>query len=350
MKLTATSETLPEIITNLLTEVEKPTNANIKEDITSCILYLLTLNQYELVVDFRWMFEVLLKLVLIKTQNHEAQLSSIILDVVLRVEELREEACEMSLDVLEKFDSLKSEKCESLTGLLFIIGEFCSLLSQDNLVKVVNLLLRPRWESVNFHENVYNAVSSCMFKLTWKVQGSVRTQCVEWIRNNCSVSDHMEAQERCLVYLNLLNKCEPGRFEVFKPFLPIHPSAQFLIAPPDELLQEFKVDQNELMTVKEDGSVEYHYYRDEDFKDPEMTDIERKMAKLRIKEKQMQDPFYIKPKKGKKKKGKKVKERVEKVGEEVSEERKDEAEEKESGKSRVVKKYVVNRTDPLVPQ
>jgi len=354
VKLTATNETLPEIINNLLNEVEKPANASIKEDITGCILYLLSLNQYELVVDFRWMFEILLKIVLIKTQTHEAQLSSIILDVVLRVEDLREEACEMSLELLEKFDGLKSERCESLTALLFIIGEFCALLSQENLVKGVNLLLKPRWDSVNFHENVYNAISSCLFKIGWKVEGSVKDQVIARIKSNCAVNDHMEAQERSLLYLNLLKTCEPAKIEfIFKPFLPIHPLAQSLLAPPEDLLKEFEVDQNELMTVKEDGTVEYHYYRDEDFKDPQMSDIERKLAKMRIKEKQMQDPFYIKSKKGKKKKGKKGKGKMGGLGEEKKEEegeKKEEVEVKEQAIARPTKKYSVNRTDPLVPK
>lgn len=346
VKLTATAETLKEIVNNLLLELEKASNAGIKEEIVSCVLFLLSVNQYELVVDFRWMFEVLLKMILIKTQSHEAQLSSIMLDVVLRVEELREEAMELALDLLEKFDSLRTDRCEALTALLFLLGEFCGHLKPQSLSQAVNLVLKPRWHSVNFHENVYNALSSCLFKLSLKAQDDVVGSCIEKIKENCANGEHMEAQERSVIYFNVLKNCQQVKELKFMSFLPIHPSAQGFISPPDELLKEFEVDENEIRTVKEDGSVEFHYFRDEDFKEPEMTDVDRKLAKLKIKEKQMNDPFYIKTKKGKKK-GKKSKAPVQDVR---KPEVKESVEEVVEDKPVAVKKYTVNRTDPLVPQ
>jgi hypothetical protein len=346
VKLTATSETLPEITSNLLSELEKPSNAGIKEEIISCLLYLLSLNQYELIIDFRWMFEVLLKLVQQKTSNHEAQLSSIVLDVVLRVPELREEAVELSLQLLEKFDSLRSERCEALTGLLFILGEFCSLLTQENFRLAVSLLLKPRWDSVGFHENVYNALSSCLFKLALRADPAEAEKCFAKVKANCLASEHMEAQERSWFFFNVLEKCEKDQVsKVLMPFLPIHPAAQALIFPPDELLMPFEVDEKEIMTVRDDGSVEFHYFREEDFKDDQMTDVDRKLAKLKMKEKQMNDPFYIKPKKGKKKKGKKSKAKEEQIIE-----KEEKVESSVEVKPKAVKKYTVNRADPLVPQ
>ena len=53
LKITTNTGTLVETIKNLLEEIEKPTNASIKEELFSCCLYLLTHNQYELVENFK---------------------------------------------------------------------------------------------------------------------------------------------------------------------------------------------------------------------------------------------------------------------------------------------------------
>lgn len=346
LKITTTAATLPETIENLLKELENPQNAGIKEDLMSCCLYLLSCNQYELVEDFKWMFEILLKLVMLKTTSHEAQLSSIMLDVVLRVEEMRAEACEGLISVLEKFDSLKTEKCEALTALVFILGEFCGYLPQETLEKALNLLMKERWELVRFHESVYNALSSAVFKISLKVTGNeLENECIQKIKQNSTQIDHMEAQERSLMYLNILSQCEKAKVaQVLLPFLPIHPSAQSLLSPPDEILTAFEVNTEELMSVNADGTKEYHYFREEDFGEVGISDDKRKLAKEKLREKQLQDPFYIVGKKGKKKKGKKPKKNLEvpeasEVPEEIIEKKNTET----------TKKYSVNRTDPLLP-
>lgn len=349
IKITTTTKSLIETIKNLLTEVQKPINAGIKEELISTCLYLLSLNQYELVEDFKWMFEVLLQIVNFKTETHEAQLSSIMLDVVLRVEELREEACELSLNTLEIFDMLKSEKCEALTALLFIIGEFSSYFSESNLSKALSLVTKPRWGLLNFHESVYNALSSCVFKIFIRAnEDGIFEACVKKLQENSVQIEHMESQERSLLYLNILTTADKEKLNfVLKPFLPIHPSAQSLIFPPDALLHNFIVNDEELFTTKSDGTLEYHYYREEDFGDIPMTDQEKKAAKQKIKDKQMQDPYYIKPKKGKKKKGKKSKKTEQKVKEIT--ESVDVVKEDEARKPEAPKKYSVNRSEPLIP-
>ncbi|OMJ67797.1 hypothetical protein SteCoe_34942 [Stentor coeruleus] len=349
IKITTTSKSLVETIKNLLIEVEKPTNAGIKEELISSCLYLLSFNQYELVEDFKWMFEVLLQIVNFKTEIHEAQLSSIMLDVVLRVEELREDACELSLNTLEIFDTLKSEKCEALTALIFIIGEFSSYFNEENLGRALSLVTKPRWELLNFHESVYNALSSCVFKIFIRAkEDRIFDACVKKLQENSVQIEHMESQERSLLYLNILTTADKEKLNfVLKPFLPIHPSAQNFIFPPDALQQNFIVNDDELFTTKSDGTIEYYYYREEDFGDIPMTDQEKKVAKQNIKDKQMQDPYYIKPKKGKKKKGKKSKKLEEKV-EEIKE-NPDIIKDEEAKKPPSPKKYSVNRAEPLIP-
>ena len=345
LKITTTPATLQETVANLLKEIENPSSASIKEELISCCLYLLSCNQYELVEDFKWMFEVLLRLVALKTSSHEAQLSSIMLDVVLRVEEMREEACEVLMGVLEQFDSLRTERCEALTALIFIIGEFCGCIRHELLVKALQLLTRERWDVIAFHESVYNALSSAVFKISLRLkQSELDEACVRKIRETSTQIEHMEAQERALMYLNILNSCEKESISaVLLPFLPIHPSAQSLLSPPQEILVAFEVDNGELVTVNENGSMEYHYFRDEDFGEIQSTEEEKKIAKMRIKEKQMQDPFYIKPKKGKKKKGKRSKKTEEAAGEQVS------VKEEPVEKKAEQKKYSINRTEPLLP-
>lgn len=341
LKIITTPGTLVDTITNLLAEIEKPGNSNIKEDLVSCALYLLTLNQYELVEDFRWMFEVLVKVVTLKTVFHEAQLSSVMLDVVLRVEELRAEACEISLDTLEKFDTLKSDKCEALTALLFILGEFCNYMRPELQEKALNLLAKPRWNLISFHESVYNALSSSIFKVALRLnEHSLFETCVQKLKETSSQIDHMEAQERSLMYINIIVNTKKDNINIIlNPFLPIHPSAQSLISLPEELTKPFTVNNEELVTTKSDGSLEYHYFRDEDFGEV-VSEEQKANAKQKIKEKQMLDPFYINSKKkGKKKKGKKPKTTEETVPIEEPEEKKPE----------VHKKYSVNKAEPLLP-
>ena len=287
------------------------------------------------------MFEVLVKLVTFKTLVHEAHLSSIMLDVVLRVEELRAEACEISLNVLEKFDVLKSEKCEALTALLFILGEFAGYLSADLQEKALVLLTKPRWDMIGFSESVYNALSSTLFKLGLLLDNDL---CLKKIKETSLQIDHMEAQERSLMYINILgNSKKEDILTVLQPFLPIHPSAQSFINPPEDLLTPFLINNEELVSTKPDGTLEYHYFRDEDFGDIGMTDEEKLLAKAKIKEKHSQDPYYIKPKKGKKKKGKKPKKT------EAAEETKEIVQETIEKKIEIPKKYSVNKTEPLLP-
>jgi hypothetical protein len=351
LKLTTTAGTIQETVKNLIAEAEKPNSAGIKEELVSCCLFLISKGQYELVENFKWMFEVLMTLVELKTATHEAQLSSIIIDVVLRVEELRAEACDIALSVLERFDSLKSDRCEALNALIFIIGEFCSCMSPESIAKAVTLLTLPRWGTLSLHESVHNALSSAIFKLSLRTQAQEsQEKCMKKLIDCSAQIEHMEAQERSLLFINITKKGNLSDLaNALTPFLPIHPSAQSLIFPPDCLLTPFEVNNEELCTVKEDGTTEFFYYREEDFGEKLMTEQEKMEAKRKLREKQMQDPFYLKPKKGKKKKGKKGKKEEGKV--EEMEEKKDEGigrDEKESVVE-TKKKYSVNRTQPLIP-
>lgn len=98
--LTTTTDTVVEIVHQLIQEINNPNSTDIKEDIIATILGIVCKDHYDLIEDFEWLFRILLSLASIKTQKNENQLSGIMLDVVLRVEELRPEACEMLLETL----------------------------------------------------------------------------------------------------------------------------------------------------------------------------------------------------------------------------------------------------------
>jgi hypothetical protein len=260
------------------------------------VLYVLSRDTYDLVEDFKWMFEVLCLLAEAKTVAHEARLSGIMLDVITRVEELAEDVADIVLAVLEKFESLKSERCELLAVLWFIAGEAASKLHDDKAALAVKLLTNERWGKLDFPEAVLNAMASAAFKLTVRYLDQDKQSEVEELLGCMKLmqtsSKYIEVQERCTLYTQLL-KSNPQVAHLkscLVPLQPVHPGAQGLISLPEGLSAPIEVKESELLTRKEDGSVEYHYFREDDVASHE--DL-MKEAKARLKQKS-KDPFYLK--------------------------------------------------------
>jgi hypothetical protein len=122
--------------------------------------------------------------------------------------------------------------------------------------------------------------------------------------------------------------------------------AQSLLQPPAELTVSITIQESELMSRKEEGKVEYFYFRDEDLS----SDSFKSENKLTLKKSptDSSDPFIIKSTKPKKKKGKKKK------GKSAVEEVKETTESSTEVKNEVPQprqnaKYKVNRDPALVP-
>lgn len=252
------------------------------------------------------MFEVLVALAVAKTASHEGQLSGIMLDVVTRVESLIEDIADDVIGLLEKFEGFKSPRCQLLAVSWFIVGE-ASLTLRDEKAEIVKELLgNKRWEKLDFPESVINSMASAAFKLTVRyIDEGKETEVEEltaYLRHQRTSSKHIEVQERTTIYCNLLDaKPSASNLKDFQtPLQPVHPEAQALLAVPDLLMTPININETELLTRKDDGSIEYHYFRDDEMASHE--DLSRE-AKARLKQKSM-DPFYLKNSKPRKKKRK----------------------------------------------
>eukprot|EP00358_Blepharisma_japonicum_P006377 CAMPEP_0202944684 /NCGR_PEP_ID=MMETSP1395-20130829/5556_1 /ASSEMBLY_ACC=CAM_ASM_000871 /TAXON_ID=5961 /ORGANISM="Blepharisma japonicum, Strain Stock R1072" /LENGTH=107 /DNA_ID=CAMNT_0049643811 /DNA_START=1671 /DNA_END=1991 /DNA_ORIENTATION=+ len=107
-----------------------------------------------------------------------------------------------------------------------------------------------------------------------------------------------------------------------------------MVFAPESLLVPIEIDENEIQTRNEDGSVTYHYFRDEDFNPPDiLSEEERKKRRNELKLKQKDHPYYLQSDKNSepaKKKGKgKGKKKLKKKTEENKEENKEEEEKEE---------------------
>lgn len=287
----------------------------------------------------------------LKTNKYEAQLSSIMLDVVVRVEQLRPEAAELALGQLEQFELLKSDKCEALNALLFIIGEFGGTLSPENQAKSLELVLKDRWKLLNFPESVQNALTSATFKLSLKIR-SLNKELFdianEKLEERSKQVDYMESQERSLLYINVVKNLNDAEIadlgNLIEYLTPVPSYTQSMVFAPESMLVPIDIDENEIQTRNEDGSVVYHYFRDEDFVPNDgLTDEQRRIIRKQIRDKQQDDPFYIKTKKKGKKKGKKK--RILESVPNAEEEKKEEA---PLPKPNAEKKYTVVK-DPTAP-
>jgi hypothetical protein len=78
-----------------------------------------------------------------------------------------------------------------------------------------------------------------------------------------SVED-MEVQQMATIYANAITSL-PADTIVLAAFEPVHPDAQISLEPDASFLEEFKIDESELYTLKEDGSYEYLYFTDDSF-------------------------------------------------------------------------------------
>jgi hypothetical protein len=346
------NETLIEVVTKLLQECQNSDNADIKEEIIGCILSLLSQNHYSLVEDFRWMFEMLGAIAKVKTLEFESQLSGIMLDVLLRVEELRPEACEVCLNLIENFEAFKTDKCETLASILCILGEYGHLLEPETHHKIIRALLDEKWFRLGFSDTIYNALTSAVFKLMIKLDpnSELFSSCFSFINEKSAKIGYMEAQERCKLYNNILQVSDKSLISKLSSSLPelqpVQMLAQSLLQPPAELTISITIQESELMSRKEEGKVEYFYFRDEDLS----SDSFKSENKLTLKKSptDSSDPFIIKSTKPKKKKGKKKK------GKSAVEEVKETTESSTEVKNEVPQprqnaKYKVNRDPALVP-
>lgn len=323
-----TQDNLVDTVNNLIHEITQTERCESREDMIGTVLYVLSQRTYELVQDFKWMFEVLCALGEAKTLVYEGQLSGIMLDVITRVEQLLEDVADAAVDLLEKFEGLKSERCELLAVLWFIVGEASPTLREEKADIVLCLLLNDRWNKLDFPEVVANSMISAAFKLLIRYmdQGleSEAEDLRAYIKRMQSDGKYIEMQERSTLYSKLLeSKPDTSNLKAsLAPLQPVHPGAQALVTLPGLLTTPIEVKEAEMMTRKEDGSIEYHYFREDDIATHE--DLARE-AKARLKQKS-KDPSYLqgaKPRKIKRKgveenKTEEVKEQVELPAVEIS--------------------------------
>ena len=351
---TTTADTLTEAISSILREIKNPECAEIKENLISTVLFLLGKNQYELVLDFKWMFEVLCLLVREKTEMHEGDIAGMMLDVVVRVEGLGEEAVGLGVDMIRALEEWKTEKGNALAALIFIIGEHGITCATELRLEALTLLTSLRIPELRLPEYIHSAIVCAAFKLYLSVidlTSDALTSQVTTLFTTIPAVGSIEPRDRSQLYLKVINGVpKEALVEAAKrltPLLPINPLSQSMLKCPEDLLTPFEVDLNEIRKEREDGSIEYFYYREEDFVGQK--DIQTKEIKKKLKEelaiKNSGDPFYVKTGKKKKgKKGKKAKSEVE-VKEEVKEEKGEVLPVPD-----VSKKYRVNRDLPGIPE
>ncbi|OQR74719.1 AP-3 complex subunit delta-1 isoform X2-like [Tropilaelaps mercedesae] len=158
---------LQEIVRRLMSHVDKAEGQHYRDQLLANIIDICSQDNYHFITNFEWYIGILVELTRIEGTRHGELIASQMLDVAVRVEAVRGEACRQMAHLLANTPLLIGQK-DSITQVLmaaaYICGEFSHLLEEpeacmENMLRPRAVQLPPHIQAT-FVQNVLKIYSS----------------------------------------------------------------------------------------------------------------------------------------------------------------------------------------------
>lgn len=116
--------------------LHKSTEIEMREDIVAGIIDMCSRNMYANTLDFKWYVSVLADLARLHGIRQGQLLSSQIIDVALRVPDIRQFAVNALLPLLVQPELVAETMQDVLIGVAWVVGEYSGCLEQQQIVQV----------------------------------------------------------------------------------------------------------------------------------------------------------------------------------------------------------------------
>ena len=132
----ANKKNLKNLVEDLVKCLHKSTEIEMREDIVAGIIDMCSRNMYANTLDFKWYVSVLADLARLHGIRQGQLLSSQIIDVALRVPDIRQFAVNALLPLLVQPELVGETMQDVLIGVAWVVGEYSGCLEQQQIVQV----------------------------------------------------------------------------------------------------------------------------------------------------------------------------------------------------------------------
>ncbi|KAJ5070620.1 ap-3 complex subunit delta-1 [Anaeramoeba ignava] len=323
----ATRRNLVDIIRKLLEHLENA-EGTYGDDLINRILEIGHKQNYELIRDFEWFFNVLMKLTIRKGTTVGEKIASEIMNVMIRVKAIREYGVKCLLSLINDNRLISENANDSMIEVLYAaawcLGEFSDFLSDTGAKTALESLLQNRITSLP--STIQAIFIQNAMKLYIRIAASNSDKMEETDKIILeklplfTQSVHLEVQERacgCLAVIKLIQKIRKEEADIASEFKkifteelnPVAPRAQRKVPIPQGLDLDAWINE----PPKEESDHEDDYDEDDFFgekkekkeKKPKLSKKERRKLKKEEKERQKREreereeqrrnnPFYLK--------------------------------------------------------
>lgn len=212
-----TKRNLQEIVHKLMEHVDTAEGAY-KDELIKKVIYMCSHDSYACLEDFAWYLSILRKLSYVPDNSHGESIASQMLDVCVRVDEIRDYAVKTFAPLLQ--DPSLSATTDTSSGPIliaaaYIVGEYAECMDEEMLQPMVDALLQPR--SSRLPAAVQAAYIQCVLKIYRQIASFTRqkddSKRQEFVQFSSTVverlhtfaqSPHVEVQERAVTTQQIL--------------------------------------------------------------------------------------------------------------------------------------------------
>ncbi|CAF4394934.1 unnamed protein product, partial [Didymodactylos carnosus] len=207
-----------DIVRKLMIHMNKAEGSHYRDELLSKIINICSQNDYQNITNFEWYISILVELTRLEGTKHGSLISLQMLDVAVRVESIRQFACNQMTILLENahmfiVGSQSTNIAEVLYAAAWICGEFCSYLKEPE--KTLNSMLNTKVTQFPGHiQSVYfQNILKIITHILTQVDGEEKEKMGEMLKLISTTIDKLElfllsgdveAQERASVVLNVL--------------------------------------------------------------------------------------------------------------------------------------------------
>ncbi|CAF0958357.1 unnamed protein product [Adineta ricciae] len=205
---------LMDIVRKLMIHMHKSEGSHYRDELLSKIIGVCSQNDYQHIANFEWYVSILVELTRLEGTKHGGMISLQLLDVAVRVESIRQFACNQMAILLENahvfiLGSNSSSVAEVLYAAAWICGEFSSYLNEPE--KTLGAMLNTKITAFPGHiqsvyyQNILKVITHII--ISSENSETVAKDLVSMAITKMSVflsSGDVEAQERASVVLNIL--------------------------------------------------------------------------------------------------------------------------------------------------
>eukprot|EP00124_Ichthyophonus_hoferi_P000102 Ihof_evm22s3 gene=Ihof_evmTU22s3 len=198
----ASSKSVPDIVKRLLVTMEKMTSQEYKDEIICQMISMCSHDNYKHIANFEWYFDVLISLVHLENTAEGPVVANQLLDVVIRVKNVRQYAVQKLVDILQSATIPGKGPSNGMVDALYaaahLVGEYYDLLErpQDVLLSLVHhdVINLPHNVQASFLQNAFKIYSK-MSAIKFGDFNDISTMLLDKV-TVFTESPYMEVQER----------------------------------------------------------------------------------------------------------------------------------------------------------